>query len=45
MELQHYQATFVSLLYGVAIAILLTLFLKETGWAARRDPSDVSKED
>jgi len=35
MELQHYQLTFVPLLYGVAIAILLTLFLKETGPAIR----------
>jgi MFS family permease len=33
MELQHFQATFVPLLYGVALAILLTLFLKETGTA------------
>jgi hypothetical protein len=32
-ELQHYQTTFVPLLFGVAIAILLTLFLKETGSA------------
>jgi MFS family permease len=35
MELQHYQITFSYLLYGVAIAILLTLLLKETGPAAR----------
>src|SRR6201988_3659562 len=35
MELQHYQETFVPLLYGVAIAILLTLLLKETGPAVR----------
>jgi len=35
MELQHYQSTFVPLLFGVAIAILLTLVLKETGSAAR----------
>ena len=31
IELQHYQSTFFPLLYGVAIAILLTLVLKETG--------------
>jgi sugar phosphate permease len=31
MELQHYQTTFVPLLYGVVISIVLTLFLKETG--------------
>ena len=36
LELQHYQAVFSSLLYGVAIAIVLTFFLKETGSAARR---------
>jgi MFS family permease len=35
-ELGHYQSTFQPLLYGVALAILLTLFfLKETGPAAR----------
>jgi MFS family permease len=42
MELQHYQSTFVPLLYGVAIAILLTLLLKETGPAVRA-PSPKSK--
>ena len=31
-----WQATFAPLLYGVALAILLTLLLKETGPAARR---------
>jgi MFS family permease len=35
MKLEHYQSTFVSLLYGVAIAVMLTLLLKETGPAAR----------
>ena len=30
-ELAHYQATFQPLLYGVALAILLTLILRETG--------------
>lgn len=36
MELQHFQTTFSPLLYGVALAILLTLLLlKETGPAAR----------
>ena len=34
MDLEHYQIAFAPLLYGVAIAILLTLFLKETGSAA-----------
>lgn len=35
MELQHFQSTFTPLLYGVALAILLTLVLKETGPAVR----------
>ena len=30
-ELGHYQETFQPLLYGVALAVLLTLFLRETG--------------
>jgi MFS family permease len=42
-ELQHYQATFVPLLYGVAIAIVLTLFLKETGSAVRGVPADADQ--
>jgi MFS family permease len=36
MTLEHYQIAFEPLLYGVALAIVLTLFLKETGSAARR---------
>ena len=36
MTLGHYQTTFEPLLYGVALAIILTLLLKETGPAARR---------
>ncbi len=37
MELQHFQTTFAPLLYGVAVAILMTLLLlKETGPAAHR---------
>ena len=35
-ELAHYQATFQPLLYGVALAILLTLLLRETGPKARQ---------
>jgi MFS family permease len=35
-ELAHYQATFQPLLYGVAVAIVLTLLLKETGPAGAR---------
>jgi MFS family permease len=35
MALEHYQAAFVPLLYGVGLALVLTLALKETGSAAR----------
>jgi MFS family permease len=35
LTLEHYQTTFEPLLYGVAVAIVLTLLLKETGPAAR----------
>jgi MFS family permease len=35
MELEHFQTTFTPLLFGVALAIVLTLFLKETGSAVR----------
>jgi MFS family permease len=38
MELAHYQGAFVPLLYGVAIAIVLALLLKETGPAVRTAP-------
>jgi MFS family permease len=36
MNIEHYQTTFEPLLYGVALAIVLTLLLKETGPAVRR---------
>jgi MFS family permease len=36
MTLSHYQATFHLLLYGVALAVLLTFLLRETGPAASR---------
>ena len=36
MTLEHYQTTFTPLLYGVVLAIVLTLLLKETGTAVRR---------
>jgi hypothetical protein len=36
MTREHYQTTFAPLLYGVALAIVLTLFLRETGAAVRR---------
>jgi hypothetical protein len=35
MTLAHYQTTFEPLLYGVGLAIVLTLLLKETGPAVR----------
>ena len=34
-DLGHYQAAFQPLMFGVVLAIVLTLFLKETGPAAR----------
>jgi hypothetical protein len=34
-ELVHYQATFMPMLGGVALAILLTLLLRETGPAGK----------
>ena len=38
MVLEHYQAAFAPLFYGVALAIVLTLLLKETGPAATPSP-------
>jgi hypothetical protein len=35
IEIHHFQATFRPLLYGVAIAVVLALLLKETGPAVR----------
>jgi hypothetical protein len=35
-SLDDYQTTFVPLLYGVGLAIVLTLLLKETGPSVRR---------
>ena len=35
MTLEHYQTAFEPLLYGVGLAIVLTLVLRETGSAAR----------
>jgi MFS family permease len=40
----HYQATFAPLLYGVGLAILLTLFLRETGPKARRAKDQPTQE-
>jgi MFS family permease len=35
MSLEHYQTAFEPLLYGVVLAVILTIFLKETGPAVR----------
>ena len=44
LELGHYQTTFTPLLYGVALAILLTILLRETGPKARaRSPLETPK--
>jgi MFS family permease len=39
MELAHYQVAFAPLLFGVAVSMILTLWLKETGPAARTPSS------
>jgi MFS family permease len=39
MSIEHYQSAFQYLLYGIGLAIVLTLLLKETGPAARRATS------
>jgi MFS family permease len=45
MSLEHYQTTFSLLLYGVVLAIVLTLLLKETGTAVRRALPEPRKRD
>jgi MFS family permease len=44
ITLEHYQATFQSLLYGVALAVVLALALRETGPAVRASLSPVTQE-
>jgi MFS family permease len=39
LELEHYQITFQPMLYGVALAIVLALILRETGPARRPNPA------
>jgi MFS family permease len=41
MEKEHYQAAFAPLLLGVAVAIILSFFLRETGPSARASSSAV----
>jgi MFS family permease len=45
MSLEHYQTAFEPLLYGVGLALLLTLFLKETGPAVRRPTPFAAQEE
>ena len=45
MSLEHYQSTFSLLLYGVVLAIVLTLLLKETGTAVRRGVPELRERD
>ena len=42
--LEHYQTTFTPLMFGVGIAIVLTLLLKETGTAARPPATAAARE-
>jgi MFS family permease len=41
-SLEHYQTAFEPLLYGIGLAMVLTILLKETGTAVRPAPSTVS---
>jgi MFS family permease len=43
MSLEHYQTGFEPLLYGVAVAIVLTFLLKETGPAVRKTATHQEK--
>jgi sugar phosphate permease len=45
MNLEHYQTVFQLLLYGVGLAIVFTLLLKETGPAARRTAAVAAYEE
>jgi MFS family permease len=42
MTLEHYQTAFEPLLWGVSLAVLLTLVLKETGSAVRGAPAEAA---
>jgi MFS family permease len=45
MSLEHYQSTFSLLLYGVVLAIVLTLLLEETGTAVCRGVPELRERD
>jgi MFS family permease len=45
IELGHYQTAFEPLLYGVFMAIILSLLLKETGSAVRRSSSGATRKE
>ncbi len=45
MTIEHYQTAFQPLLYGVGLAIVLTLLLKETGSAARSTTTAAAYEE
>jgi hypothetical protein len=45
MTIEHYRTAFQPLLYGVALAIILTLLLKETGSATRRTAAAAAYEE
>jgi hypothetical protein len=42
MTLEHYQTAFTPLMYGVGLAIVLTLLLRETGSVVRRVPAAIA---
>jgi hypothetical protein len=44
IELGHFQSAFMPLLAGIALAIVLTLLLRETGPAARSNLREPAKE-
>src|SRR6478672_3027642 len=44
MQLSHYQSAFTPLLFGIIVAIILTLILRETGTASSRTPTVTPEE-
>jgi hypothetical protein len=45
LDLAHYQAGFAPLLCGVALALILTCFLRETGTSMKRPPAEILREE